>query len=277
MPCYGIALGDIIGNSSGTNAYLFDGIQEALSVNSTGIPVFAVYGNHDNCDYNNNKPVYADERNTTFNMKIQRHFEDTFGPADYSFNRGDAHIVTLRNTQYMHNYTASGDYVEMKFTDRQYEWIKQDLAVVPKDKMVIFCVHIPIFNRNSTHVQDVLTLLNEFEEAHILSGHLHFRKCYDYTKATPKRNIFEQSITAAHATGWGDYVNVCCDGAPMGYEVLIVKNGTFTKWYHKGFPYGMNDENYQIRLHRGDDITGDVVEDGETLSVLMNNINLDEE
>jgi len=264
MPCYGIALGDIISNTNGLREKLFVEIQEALSATNTGIPVFAVFGNHDNSDFNESNLVFPDERNSTFNLKIQRPFEEAFGPVNYSFNRGDAHIVTLRNTQYMYNYTPGGDYVEMKFTDRQYEWIEQDLALVPKNKMVIFCVHIPIFNsKNGAHVQDVLTLLNEFEEAHILSGHLHYRKCYDYTKATPQRNIFEQSITAAHATGWGDNVNLCCDGAPMGHEVLIVKNGAFTKWYHKGFPYGMNDENYQIRLHRGGDITGAAIPEGD--------------
>ena len=35
------------------------------------------------------------------------------------------------------------------------------------------------------------------------------------------------------------------------------------KSIHKGYPYGMNSEDYQIRLHRGGDITGAAIPEGD--------------
>ena len=269
QPCYGIVLGDIISNGTGERGHVFDDMQEALSYSNAGIPMFPVYGNHDNCDYTASKPIFADERNSTYNLKIQRHYEDTFGPVDYSFNRGDVHIVSIRNTQYDSNVTPAGDYTTMEFTDRQYEWLKQDLALVPKSKMVVLCVHIPICNYlDHKHIDDVLDLLDTYNEAHILSGHLHYRKCYEHVRT--QHTIFEQSITSAHGTGWGDNANLTCDGAPMGYEMLFVENGTFTKWFYKGYPAGMDAEDYQIRLHRGGDITGAAIPEGDANKVNKN-------
>ena len=260
-PCYGIALGDIISNTTGNREHMFEPIQQALSAENTGIPVFAVYGNHDNCDFNETNLVFPDERNSTFNLKIQRPFEDTFGPANYSFNRGDLHIISLRNTQYNNN-MHNGEYT-MYFTDEQYAWLEQDLALVPKDKMVVLCVHIPIFRyKNNTHIQEVLALLNQFREAHIFSGHLHYRKCYDFAE-DGYDNIFEQSWSSAGAVANGNGVNIACDGAPIGYGVIVIRNGEMIKSIHKGYAYGMNDESYQIRLHRGGDITGAAIPEGD--------------
>ena len=255
VPCYGIALGDIISNTAGNEAHLFDDIQQTISVTNCGIPVFAVYGNHDNCDFNEANPVFADDRNSTYNLKIQRPFEDAFGPANYSFNRGDLHIISLRNTQYDDNIHPDGHYT-MYFTDEQYEWLQQDLALVPRDKMVVLCVHIPLFKYGkNAHVREVVALLDQYREAHILSGHLHYRKCYDYTSAGFS-NVFEQSWSSAGAVANGNGVNIACDGAPIGYGVIEIRDGNMVKSVHKGYSYGMNSEDYQIRLHRGGDITG---------------------
>ncbi len=262
VPCYGIALGDIISNTKGNEEFLFEHIQQALSATNTGVPIFAVYGNHDCCDFNESLPIFADERNGSYNLKIQRAFEDTFGPTNYSFNRGNVHVVTLRNTQYNDNIHPDGHY-SMYFTDEQYEWLQQDLALVDKSRTVVFCVHIPIFNKGGTHVQDVLNLLDEFNEAHVLSGHLHFRQCYDHVKANTGHKVYEQSWSSCGAVANGHGININCDGAPTGYGVITIKNGKMVKSFHKGYAYGMNSEDYQIRLHRGNDITGAAIPEGD--------------
>ena len=262
VPCYGIALGDIISNTTGIREYLFEHIQQALSAHNTGVPIFAVYGNHDCCDFNESLPVFADERSGSYNLKIQRAFEDTFGPANYSFNRGNVHVVTLRNTQYNDNIHPDGQY-SMYFTDEQYAWLQQDLALVDKSRTVVFCVHIPIFNKGGTHVQDVLNLLDEFSEAHVLSGHLHFRQCYDHVKANTGHKVYEQSWSSCGAVANGHGININCDGAPTGYGVITFKSGKMAKSFHKGYAYGMNSEDYQIRLHRGNDITGAAIPEGD--------------
>jgi hypothetical protein len=141
--CYGITLGDIIANSDGTNTEsLRDDMRDAFAVSKAGLPVFQTYGNHDNTYYGSGVTISADKRSSTFELKAQRNHEAIFGPVDYSFNRGDIHIVSMRNIVYKYN-DKSGKYDE-GFLKHQYEWLKQDLALVPKDKMVILCVHAPV-------------------------------------------------------------------------------------------------------------------------------------
>ena len=263
IPCYGVALGDLVYCSATNPAeHLYYEMRDAFRL--SGVPTFAVMGNHDNCHFSTTKPVFTSERNSNYNLTIQRAFEECFGPINFSFNRGDAHIVGMRNIQWNTNTHPGGDKITEMFTDEQLEWLKQDLAVVPKDKTIFFCVHIPIYNRTGKNLQEALTLLDQFAEVHILSGHLHFRNFYDHAAKGTGHKAFEQVWATMHGVGWGQNANICCDGSPSGYGVIVIKNGSITKSLHKGFPYGMNDINYQIRLHRGGDITGAAIPEGDT-------------
>ena len=255
IPCYGVALGDLVYCSATNPAeHLYYEMRDAFRL--SGVPTFAVMGNHDNCHFSTTKPVFASERNSNYNLTIQRAFEECFGPINFSFNRGDVHIVGMRNMQWNTNIYPSGDKITLMFTDEQLEWLKQDLALVPKNKTIVFCVHIPIYNKTNKNLQETLTLLDQFAEVHILSGHLHFRNFYDHAAKGTGHKAFEQIWATMHGVGWGQNANICCDGSPSGYGVIVMKDGKMTKSLHKGFPYSMNDLNYQIRLHRGGDITG---------------------
>ena len=257
LPCYGLVLGDVIYSPAKTNnEYLLYEIREALSAEVTGVPIFPVFGNHDNAHFSETKPLMVDPYNSTVNLKIQRPFEECFGPINYSFNRSDAHVVCMRNIQWIDNVHPDGDHITAGFTDEQIEWLRQDLALVPKSKMVVLCVHIPIGTRTIESIQTVLTMLDAFQEVHILSGHLHYRQCWDHSKLSTGHKAFEQSWSSIHGTGWGEPTNLASDGAPTGYGVIKIKGNTITKSIHKGSAYGMTSEEYQIRLHRGGDITG---------------------
>ncbi len=259
MPCYGVALGDLVYCSATNPAeHLYYEMRDAFRL--SGVPTFAVMGNHDNCHFSTSKPVFTSERNSTYNLTIQRAFEECFGPINFSFNRGDAHIVGMRNVQWNDNIHPGGDHISEMFTDEQLEWLKQDLALVPKDKILFFCVHIPIYNRTGKNLQEALTLLDQFDEVYILSGHLHFRNFYDHKTNNTGHKAFEQAWATVHGVGWSHASNLCCDGAPMGYGVIVMKDGQITQSLHKGCTYGMSDMNYQIRLHRGGDITGAAIE-----------------
>ena len=83
LPCYGLTLGDLVSNSSTNNTGAERvNVRDLLSKQSVGFPVFQVMGNHDNTYYDKNNPIYADERNSTYNIKAQREHEDMFGPAN---------------------------------------------------------------------------------------------------------------------------------------------------------------------------------------------------
>jgi hypothetical protein len=154
VPCYGVSLGDLVANKW----ELFGSIAVGLQPEQTGIPVFSTIGNH---DHQYVKPDDKASRAT---------YEAMFGPVNYSFNRGDAHIVSMDDI--MHSAKASAEY-EGGFTAEQFEWLKQDLGFVPKSKMVILCVHIPLRGNNYPYRNEVLELLSQYSYATILSAHTH--------------------------------------------------------------------------------------------------------
>ena len=57
------------------------------------------------------------------------------------------------------------------------------------------------------------------------------------------------------------------DGTPVGYQVLISDEVTFSDWYYMGFTKGMNTRSHQMRLYRGDAITGGKKSGSDTYGV----------
>jgi len=138
-------------------------MKEAMSNRS--VAFFQTIGNHDHLNELNSSVA------TTYWKSIEN-FQNTFGPQNYSFDRGDVHIVCMDNV--LHGEKAEGGRTEefaCGFYDWQYEWLKQDLAYVPKDKMVILCAHIPFRNggagdhSKSRYHTETLNLLAGFAEA----------------------------------------------------------------------------------------------------------------
>ena len=264
IPCYGITLGDIISNSSSTNSGGYrDDMRDAFAISKTGMPVFQVMGNHDNTFYGPSNPIYADGRSSTFELAAQREHEAMFGPVNYSFNRGDVHIVGMRDIVYRDN-TSSGNY-SPGFLKEQLEWLKQDLALVPKDKMVVLCVHIQLFNGTANYIQEVLSLLDGYKEAHILSGHTHRQQLYEHTVNNTGHKVFEHNTCAVCGAWWS--ANIAGDGTPNGYNVWIGEGNTFSGWYYMGYNTGMNTRSHQMRLYRGNTVTGGEVEGDNTYGV----------
>lgn len=252
LPCYGIVLGDMVGSVPS----FMPRMREELACDRVGMPMFACYGNHDHIACDENNPAFTDERNATFNIKIQRDFEECFGPVNYSFNRGDMHIISMRNVRNKSQTSVSS--YSTAFTTEQFEWLQQDLALVPKDKMVVLCVHIPMFNSGTvgdgTYRQEVLNMLDEYAEAHILSGHTHYMHPYDHEWYNTGHKIYEHCISSTRQ----DMLecNIHRDGSPCGYSVFKVRDNAFVDWYYKGYAYGMNSRDDQMRLYRGASIFG---------------------
>ena len=251
MPCYGFTLGDLVSNSSTNNTGAERvNVRDLLSKQSVGFPVFQVMGNHDNTFWDANNPIYADSRSSTYNIKAQREHEDMFGPANYSFNRGDVHIIGMRNIIYKAN-NVNNNY-EVGFTDEQWEWLKQDLALVPKNKMVVLGCHIRLHGETKNHIGDVTALLGEYKEAHIFSGHSHVQRHHENSGSTKK--VFEHNLAAVAGAGW--YCKMCEDGCPIGYNVFVGEGATFSDWYFMSFNKGTDTRPQQIRLYRGNAVTG---------------------
>jgi len=219
------------------------------------LPVFDAIGNHDH-DYN-----FADN---DFNSTAL--YCKWFGPTDYSFNRGKAHIVVMDDVLACGAGKNTCKY-DAGFTDEQMKWFQEDIATVkdPENTLLIFCTHIPFKGGEKTggdavnfdkNYDVILRLMTRFHEAHLLIGHTHCPENYiheDYVCAGGQP-IYEH-IHAAVCGGWW-YSNLCIDGSPNGYAFYEIQGDSVRDWVAKGT--GL-DYDFQMRVYDGNDIyAGDV-------------------
>ncbi len=261
VPCYGITLGDLISNNNSADRSRYrEDVYSYFASSRTGMPVFHVMGNHDNTYFNAENPLVEDERSSTFELKAQRDHEEVCGPVNFSFDRGDMHIISMRNILYNRNNDCEGE-LRRSFLKEQYEWLKQDLALVPKDKTVILCVHIPFQDGGGSYVDYTRNLINGYKEAHIMSGHSHIIQHIKGAKAGYS-NIYEHNMGALCGAWWTSYM--CGDGSPAGYGVFLAEGTTFTDWYHIGYSATAKNRSHQMRLYRGNTIAGGTKKTGTT-------------
>ena len=251
MPCYAITLGDLVSNNNDSDRSEWRvPVRDAFHMDKAGMPVFHVMGNHDNTFFNAANPLYTDATSSNIELKAQRDHEEVYGPVNFSFNRGDMHIISMRDILYNRN-DDCGAGLRRAFLKEQYQWLQQDLALTPKDKTVILCVHVQFFDGGGSYVDMTRDLINEYKEAHIMSGHSHVIQSIEAAK---QPNIYEHNMGALCGAWWTSYM--CGDGSPCGFGVFLADGTTFSDWYHIGYDETSKHRSHQMRLYRGDAITG---------------------
>jgi len=236
---YCITLGDIAYTEGEFNtSYILPMMKEEMEADNFGMPVFQTNGNHDQ--------IYDGlALNTQNPLPMQRYlrmFEDIFGPTDYSWNRGDVHFISVNNVMY-DVLNSSGKY-HGGLTKDQIEWIRQDLSFVPKEKLVILCLHIPVWGMKDNKA--LLDILGEFPNRYIYSGHVHANR-----PATHEHGIEEFNLAAASGCWWWSRLNA--DGVPHGYQVVRIEGNKIVNQYWKSTRYPVS---YQMRLYQGDGVFG---------------------
>ncbi len=118
------------GLSLGDNAFNKLEVLEPLNevTAQLGLPWHVVVGNHD----------------LNFEAKDDEHSSETFqriyGPTYYSFDYGEAHFVVTDNVQWL----GTGKGYIGAWGARQLEWLANDLKQVPREKLVVVLMHIPL-------------------------------------------------------------------------------------------------------------------------------------
>jgi len=259
IPVYGMGLGDIVFNTDNyKTTYQMPKMRDGFSVSSVGMPVFQVLGNHDQNEYDAQNPLTTDARNSDINIKAQRDYEAVFGPADYSFDRSDVHIIGIRNVIFSSATTSGTGHYHGGFTDRQFEWLKQDLALVPKDKHIIICFHIPLYDckdmniaslNTGTNISNVKNLLAQYDKVSIMTGHVHTQHNYRHSPTMMEYNA------ASLAGAWWNCC-VCGDGTPNGFNVYVMEGNVMKDAYYYGYTASSSKRSHQMRLYRGNAVTG---------------------
>lgn len=217
IPVHGICAGDIVFD----RPELFSPYKDVVS--TLGIPFYQSLGNHD-----------MDYTGITEESSVKS-YQDAFGPAYYSFNRGDIHYIVLDNVFYYgYSYQYMG-YIDQ----RQLDWLKLNLSHVKPGSTVFVTLHIPTrygespsnpsliqLQRGSVVNNKALYSLFEGYNVHILAGHSHTQ-----WNTIISDSIMEHTHAAASAAWWQGPVGL--DGTPQGYTIYTVDKGV-VEWSFKG-------------------------------------------
>lgn len=233
---FGIHHGDVVSDAP----HLYPRYVELLR--ATGLPWHHCVGNHDL------------DRNASDKPASRETWRRTFGPRWYAFQYARAVFFVLDNVD-----DLPGGQYEGRFGDEQLAFVRQVLAHVPLDRLVVLSMHIPLRSYLAPdHPSDVtadfdrlLALLSDRPCAVSFSGHLHATE-HHYLQvdgtASGLPSHHHHVLTAASGSWWSgprDARGIPCadstDGSPNGFHVLRV-NGTsyqteFVPAGRKGFPH----------------------------------------
>ncbi|NLG14173.1 MAG: hypothetical protein GX561_08220 [Lentisphaerae bacterium] len=200
-----INTGDLV---SGSDGQTIEGAQNQYDVFEKGfshlkLPLFYVCGNHE----------HANSRHANLQLDHELYgkgmYKQRFGPTVYSFDWGDIHCIVLDCTILL----PKGGYRE-GIDAEQTEWLKGDLAMVPKGKSIIAFSHQVL-------PRPTASLLEGKGVLAVYCGHLHrtyVRKQADYDIiATP-------ATSGAWWSGPGRSNPNSC-GNPQGFRIINVSGG----------------------------------------------------
>lgn len=221
--CGVLLLGDNVGDDLALNDDVKDLYRQVKG------PIRALPGNHD-MDFD----AVDDARS------LDTHRRD-WGPAYFSYDVGQAHVVALDNIQYKGTKNGkNGGYLE-NITAEQLAWLKKDLANVPANKQVVIAAHSPIVwykeiaTDNAKELFDVLEASNRTADNTVMiGGHTHTvenllagTKREEWAKGGIDMLPFQQIVAGAVS---GDWYSGSLDeyGLPNAYGRDGGRPGTLT-------------------------------------------------
>ncbi len=227
---FGVTLGDIVFDK----LELFEPLNQSIAL--IGIPWYNVIGNHD-LNMDAHQDHHSDET-----------FERVFGPPYYSFDYGPVHFLVLDDVEWLGR--------EKKYRGGlgpdQMAFIKNDLASIPKDQMVVLMMHIPIIGVENR--QELYRLIENRPFCISISGHTHWHEHRFITHKDgwrgprPHHHIINVTVSGSWWRGTPDERGIphamMSDGAPNGYSILSF-NGTD---YTLDFKAAAKPADYQMRI-----------------------------
>lgn len=227
-PTVGIALGDIAWN----RLEMFDSYKSAIA--KTGIPFYAVIGNH---DYIQNLDGIA----------AAEAYEAAFGPYNYAFFLGKDLVIGLNNIIFQASGKKKAEKSSNKYKEGYSEetlnFVKGLLQYIPKGTHIYMAQHSPIrisWADNSKGdiqgAEEMIALLDGYS-TDILSGHTHIMQTRPINASITDHNA--AAIGGAWwATDW------CRDGSPRGYEIITSTGGKIDwKWHNLDYS-----DNFQVNF-----------------------------
>lgn len=239
---FGVTLGDILFD----DLSLFEAQTKLIAL--IGIPWYNVIGNHD-LNYDADNDHHSDET-----------FERNFGPAYYSFDYGRVHFLVLDDVRWLVESDGKKRYVGGLGAE-QMEFIRQDLAAIPENQLVVLMMHIPLVNVEDR--QDLYRLIEKRPFCMSISGHTHTHehrlidKEDGWQGKEPHHHVINVTVSGAWWSGIPDERGIphaiMTDGAPNGYSIVSFDGNTYSVDYKAAG----RDANYQMQLHVSESVAAD--------------------
>jgi hypothetical protein len=204
-------------------------------IGTIGLPWFNVRGNHDmNLEAPDN--IHAGET-----------FKRVFGARWLAFQYGGATFILLDNVEYLGTDPTKpngfGKY-QGHFGERQLGFVRNVLANVPRDSLVVVSFHIPLRTladstpaNNTIDMKDFLGAIGTHPNTVSFCGHTHTNEHWYFSAAEgyPAGTHHHHILAAVSGSWWsgpfdarGIPMALQSDGSPNGFHILSVDGAAYT-------------------------------------------------
>lgn len=207
---FGVTLGDIVFD----DLDVMEPHNQAIAM--IGIPWYNVIGNHD-LNYDAKDDQHSDET-----------FERVYGPNYYSFDHGPTHFMVLDDVTWVGAKDGQKGRYFGGLGERQMKFIKNDLAMIPKDQLVVLMMHIPLVGVEDR--QELYRLIEQRPATVSLSAHTHYMEHRyigeeDGWKGPEKHHhVINVTVCGSWWRGRKDERGIphatMSDGGPNGYSIM---------------------------------------------------------
>lgn len=239
---FGVTLGDIMFD----RLELFD--PSNANVATIGIPWYNVVGNHDI------------NREATEDGDSDETFHRYFGPSYYSFDYGPVHFIVLDDVEWGDLKRNGHISYRGGLGEEQLAFVKNDLARVPEEKLVMLMMHIPLGAVEAGSRGELFRLIEKRPHTLSISGHTHWHAHQylgeesDWRGEEPHHHIVNVTVSGSWWKGAKDEQGIphatMRDGAPNGYSVITFDGVTHTL----DFKAARQPADYQMSIFAPDEV-----------------------
>jgi hypothetical protein len=236
----GVTLGDIVFD----DLSVFQPHNQAVAL--IGIPWYNVIGNHD-INYDAADDKHSDET-----------FESYYGPSYYSFDHGPVHFLALDDVNWIGATPTEKGHYTGGLGPQQMEFIKNDLALVPENQLVVLMMHIPLLA-----VEDRMELYRLIEQRPFtlsISAHTHFVKHHfidsndGWRGPEPHHHVVNVTVCGSWWRGAPDELGIphatMSDGGPNGYSIISFDGTKYSLEYRAA----RRPADHQMSIHLPEEI-----------------------
>jgi 3',5'-cyclic AMP phosphodiesterase CpdA len=237
---FGVTLGDVTFN----NLSLYESITRTVAL--IGIPWYNVLGNHD-MNFEAADDRHSDET-----------FERVFGPSYYSFDHGPVHFLVLDDVVWTGATGETKGRYRGGLGPKQMEFIRNDLALIPRDQLVVLMMHIPLTSVGDR--QELYRLIEQRPFALSFSAHTHYQEHRFLTREDgwrgpePHHHVVNVTVCGSWWRGAPDEKGIphatMSDGGPNGYSMVTFDG----RKYDIEFKPARRPADHQMNIHAPEEI-----------------------